>query len=86
MGLVASMRFTHAYPEGPAPHYTVLGAPPMAVANDPGLAAASMVAAWVAVQAAVSEVLVAEGATITHHHAVARDPASVMNPGALGDP
>jgi alkyldihydroxyacetonephosphate synthase len=73
VGLIASMRFTHVYPDGPAPYYTVLGAPPMTVADDRVSRAASMVAAWDAVKAAVSEVLVAEGATITHHHAVGRD-------------
>jgi alkyldihydroxyacetonephosphate synthase len=96
-----SCRFTHVYPDGPAPYYTVL-AP--ALRGDE-------VEQWAAIKAAVSEVIVAEGATITHHHAIGRDhrpwydrqrpepfaaalrgakaavdPRGVMNPGVLVDP
>ena len=97
-----SCRFTHVYPDGPAPYYTVLT--PAHRGEE--------VEQWAAVKAAVSEVLVAEGATITHHHAVGRDhrpwydrqrpdlvrrrparrqgrrrpPRGVMNPGVLVDP
>ncbi|HEV7938933.1 MAG TPA: FAD-binding oxidoreductase [Solirubrobacteraceae bacterium] len=96
-----SCRFTHVYPDGPAPYYTVL-APAQRGAE---------VEQWAAIKAAVSEVIVAEGATITHHHAVGRDhrpwydrqrpdpfaaalrgakaavdPQAVMNPGVLVDP
>jgi alkyldihydroxyacetonephosphate synthase len=96
-----SCRFTHVYPDGPAPYYTVLA---------PALRGEE-VEQWAAIKAAVSEVIVAEGASITHHHAVGRDhrpwydrqrpdpfaaalrgakaavdPQGVMNPGVLVDP
>ncbi|HEY5194907.1 MAG TPA: FAD-binding oxidoreductase [Solirubrobacteraceae bacterium] len=96
-----SCRFTHVYPDGPAPYYTVLA--PAHRGEE--------VAQWAAIKAAVSEVIVAEGATITHHHAVGRDhrpwydrqrpdpfaaalrgakaavdPRGIMNPGVLVDP
>ena len=58
-----SCRFTHVYPDGPAPYYTVLA--PAQRGEE--------VEQWAAIKAAVSEVIVAEGATITHHHAVGRD-------------
>ena len=58
-----SCRLTHVYADGPAPYYTVL-AP--AVRGEE-------VDQWAAVKRAVSEVLSAAGATITHHHAVGRD-------------
>jgi len=94
-------RFTHVYPDGPAPYFTLL-AP-----GKPG----QMVQQWDTVKAAVSEALIAQGGTITHHHAVGRDhrpwydqqrpalygeflkagkqaldPAGVMNPGVVVDP
>jgi alkyldihydroxyacetonephosphate synthase len=56
-------RITHVYPDGPAPYFTVL-----APAQRGG-----EVEQWQAVKAAVSDVLNAAGATITHHHAVGRD-------------
>ncbi len=56
-------RFTHVYADGPAPYFTVLAA------ADRG----DEVGQWQAVKHAVSEVLSAHGATITHHHAVGRD-------------
>ena len=58
-----SCRITHAYPDGAAPYFTVL-AP-----SRPG----SEVEQWDEIKVAVSEVLDATGATITHHHAVGRD-------------
>ncbi len=61
-GLV-TCRFTHVYPDGPAPYFSVFA---------PGRAG-SEVAMWDEIKAAVSEVLEREGATITHHHAVGRD-------------
>jgi alkyldihydroxyacetonephosphate synthase len=94
-------RFTHVYPDGPAPYFTVL-APARR---------GSEVEQWDAVKEAVSEALIAAGGTITHHHAVGRDhrpwydrqrpdafaaalraakhaldPAGVLNPGVLIDP
>jgi len=61
-GLVSS-RLTHVYPDGAAPYFTVI-APARA---------GRAVAQWDEIKAAVSEVLLAEGGTITHHHAVGRD-------------
>jgi alkyldihydroxyacetonephosphate synthase len=56
-------RFTHVYPDGPAPYFTVV-AP-----GRPG----SELAMWDEVKAAASDALLAAGGTITHHHAVGRD-------------
>ena len=91
-------RFTHAYPDGAAPYFTVV-APARR---------GSEIAQWDEVKAAASEAIAAGGGTITHHHAVGRDhrpwydgqrpapfaaalagakhavdPAGVMNPGVL---
>lgn len=93
-----SCRFTHVYPDGPAPYYTFI-AP-----GRPGHQREQ----WAAIKAAASDVLVRHGATITHHHAVGRthkpwyqqqtdplfletlratkahlDPQGVLNPGTL---
>lgn len=94
-------RFTHVYPNGPVPYYTVL-APARR---------GSEVEQWDEVKAAVSEAIVSAGGTITHHHAVGRDhrpgydlqrpepfaealtaakravdPGAILNPGVLIDP
>jgi alkyldihydroxyacetonephosphate synthase len=94
-------RFTHVYPDGCAPYFTVLA---------PGRPDA-LVQQWDEVKDAASEALLAAGGTITHHHAVGRDhrrwydrqrpgpfgvalaaakhaldPAGVLNPGVLLDP
>jgi alkyldihydroxyacetonephosphate synthase len=61
-GLVA-VRFTHVYPDGPAPYYSVL-----APARRGG-----ELAQWSEIKSAASEVLSRLGGTITHHHAVGRD-------------
>ena len=96
-----SCRFTHVYPDGPAPYYTVLA--PARRGEE--------VAQWDEIKAAVSTALIDAGGTITHHHAVGRDhrpwydrqrpdpfadalraakrkldPKSVLNPGVLIDP
>jgi alkyldihydroxyacetonephosphate synthase len=93
-------RFTHVYPDGPAPYYTVL-----CPARRGG-----EVEQWDEIKAAVSEVVIDAGGTITHHHAVGRDhrpwydrqrpepfaaalraakgavdPAGILNPGVLVD-
>ncbi|HXZ84408.1 MAG TPA: FAD-binding oxidoreductase [Myxococcota bacterium] len=93
-------RFTHVYPDGPAPYYSLL-APARR---------GSELEQWDEVKRVASEILAAEGATITHHHAVGRDhrpwydrqrpegfaralraakaaldPAWVLNPGVLFD-
>jgi alkyldihydroxyacetonephosphate synthase len=56
-------RFTHVYPDGPAPYYSVIA---------PGKRG-SQLAQWAEIKAAASETLIALGGTITHHHAVGRD-------------
>jgi alkyldihydroxyacetonephosphate synthase len=96
-GLV-TCRFTHVYPDGPAPYYGVYA---------PGRWGSGL-AQWDEIKAAVSEAIVANGGTITHHHAVGRDhrpwyerqrpdpfaaalraakgaldPAGILNPGVL---
>jgi alkyldihydroxyacetonephosphate synthase len=96
-----SCRFTHVYPDGPAPYYTVL-----CPARRGG-----EVEQWDEVKAAVSEKVIEAGGTITHHHAVGRDhrpwydrqrpgpfaealraakravdPGGILNPGVLVDP
>jgi alkyldihydroxyacetonephosphate synthase len=98
---VVTCRFTHAYPDGVAPYFTVLA---------PAIRGGE-VEQWDEIKAAVSEALIAGGGTITHHHAVGRDhrpwydrqrpapfaaalraakakidPAQVLNPGVLLDP
>nr|WP_246198396.1 FAD-binding oxidoreductase [Actinomadura syzygii] len=95
---VVTCRFSHVYPDGPAPYFTVYA---------PGRWGA-MVAQWDGIKTAVSEAIAAHGGTITHHHAVGRDhrpwydrqrpgpfgaaltaakavldPAGVLNPGVL---
>src|SRR5690606_16177642 len=97
-GGVVSSRFTHVYPDGPAPYFTVY-APARRGAE---------VEQWDAIKAAVSAAIRATGGTITHHHAVGRDhrpwydgqrpepfalalpaakaaldPAGILNPGVL---
>jgi len=99
-GGVVACRFTHVYPDGPAPYYTFVGA----------LRAGGELAQWRAIKHAASEALAAAGGTITHHHAVGRthrpwydrerpalfgealravkrtlDPHAVLNPGVLVD-
>jgi len=58
-----SCRFTHVYPDGPAVYFTVLAA----------ARRGEEVEQWAAIKRAVSDVVIAEGGTITHHHAVGRD-------------
>jgi alkyldihydroxyacetonephosphate synthase len=96
-----SCRFTHVYPDGPAPYYTVLA---------PAVRGGE-VEQWDEVKAAASEAMIEAGGTITHHHAVGRDhrpwydrqrpgpfadalrgakavvdPSGILNPGVLIDP
>ena len=95
-----SCRFTHVYPDGPAPYYTVM-APSQR---------GSQLAQWDEVKAAAMDAVVDAGGTVTHHHAVGRDhrpgydkqrpplfadglravkrvydPAGVLNPGVVFD-
>jgi alkyldihydroxyacetonephosphate synthase len=51
------------YPDGAAPYFTVLA--PARRGDE--------LAQWDEVKAAISEVVLAGGGTITHHHAVGRD-------------
>jgi alkyldihydroxyacetonephosphate synthase len=94
-------RFTHVYPDGPAPYFTVL-----ALGREP-----EQLRQWQAIKDAAGAALSEHGATITHHHAVGRDhrrwydtqrpepfaralratkqavdPAGILNPGVLIDP
>jgi alkyldihydroxyacetonephosphate synthase len=100
-GGTVTARFTHIYPDGPAPYYsfTVLGKP------------GSELSQWAEIKTAASDAVIAAGGTITHHHAVGRDhrpwydrqrpepfaaalkaakkavdPSSILNPGVLIDP
>jgi alkyldihydroxyacetonephosphate synthase len=58
-----SCRFTHVYPDGPAPYYTVLA--PTRRGDE--------IAQWLQMKQAASAAIIAAGGTITHHHAVGRD-------------
>jgi alkyldihydroxyacetonephosphate synthase len=60
---VVTCRFTHVYPDGPAPYFTVI---------TPGRRGSELTI-WEEIKAAASEAILAEGGTITHHHAVGRD-------------
>jgi alkyldihydroxyacetonephosphate synthase len=96
-----SCRFTHVYPDGPAPYYTWSGMGRQG----------SEISMWQEVKHAANEVVIDAGGTITHHHAVGRmhregydrqrpelfatalaaakravDPAGLLNPGVLIDP
>jgi alkyldihydroxyacetonephosphate synthase len=56
-------RFTHVYPDGPAPYYTVLA--PAGQGEEPRR--------WAEMKRAASDAVIDAGGTITHHHAVGRD-------------
>jgi len=100
-GGTVSCRFTHVYPDGPAPYFTILG---------PGRRGEE-VEQWDAIKQVAGDAVIDLGGTITHHHAVGRDhrpwydrqrpelfadafraaktavdPAGIMNPGVLIDP
>ncbi len=100
-GGMVTCRFTHLYPDGPAPYYTFTGLGKQG----------SEMEMWAEVKAAASEAVISSGGTITHHHAVGRDhrpwydrerpdlfagalraakkaldPIGVMNPGVLIEP
>ena len=94
-------RFTHAYPDGAAPYFTIhaLGE------------SGKLGAQWLAIKSAALDAVIANGGTVTHHHAVGRDhrlwydrqrpplfaealraakkaldPQGLLNPGVLIDP
>jgi len=94
-------RFTHVYPDGPAPYFTYGG-----LGTTTG-----MVEQWQEIKAASMEIVASLGGTVTHHHSVGRDhrpgyekqtgtlfrsalraakssfdPSGIMNPGILIDP
>jgi alkyldihydroxyacetonephosphate synthase len=96
---VLTCRFTHVYPDGPAPYYGVYASGRWG----------SLVPMWDQIKAEVCAAIATHGGTITHHHAVGRDhapwydrqrpepfaaalraakaaldPAGVLNPGVLG--
>jgi alkyldihydroxyacetonephosphate synthase len=100
-GGTVTCRFTHVYPDGPAPYFTIL-----APANR-----GAELEQWDAIKGAASDAVIAGGGTITHHHAVGRDhrpwydrqrpdafaralraakaeldPGAILNPGVLFDP
>jgi alkyldihydroxyacetonephosphate synthase len=93
-------RFTHVYPDGPAPYFTVLA--PARRGEE--------LEQWAHIKAAAADAVLDAGGTITHHHAVGRDhrpwydrqrpepfaaalraakaaldPAGALNPGVLID-
>ncbi len=94
-------RFTHVYPDGPAPYFGIYAAGRWG----------QTVEQWDEIKVAVSEAILGSGGTITHHHAVGRDhrpwydrerpdlfaaalragksvldPVGILNPGAVIDP
>lgn len=100
-GGIVACRFTHAYPDGPAPYYTIAA---------PGKWG-SMISQWHDIRQEACDEVIRQGGTITHHHSVGRahrpwydqqrpevfaqaltatkkalDPAGIMNPGVLIDP
>jgi alkyldihydroxyacetonephosphate synthase len=56
-------RFTHVYPDGPAPYYTLYAA------STPE----RMLEHWREIKLAANELVVGGGGTVTHHHGVGRD-------------
>ena len=100
MGASATLacRFTHVYPDGPAPYYSFSGVVPRGGEQE----------AWAAIKAEATAAVVEAGGTVTHHHAVGRmhaagwarqrpplfgevlraakrtlDPNGILNPGVL---
>lgn len=69
---VVTCRVTHAYPDGCAPYWTVIAPAAEGGPGDPRAA----VAQWDVVKAAVTDAVLADGGTCTHHHAVGRDVAA----------
>jgi alkyldihydroxyacetonephosphate synthase len=62
-GGTLSCRFTHVYPDGPAPYYTFQG-----LGRRGG-----EIEMWRELKRASGDAVIANGGTITHHHAVGRD-------------
>ena len=97
-GGTLNCRFTHVYPDGPAPYYTYAGA----------YRSGDYAGQQAAIKKAASDAIIEAGGTITHHHAVGRlhrpwydrerpepfaaalraakrsvDPNGILNPGVL---
>ena len=93
-----SCRFTHVYPDGPAPYYSFSG--PVGIGSEQTV--------WQEIKDAATDAVVSAGGTVTHHHAVGRmhrngytrqmpelqlealkavkgrlDPNGILNPGVL---
>ena len=64
---VLSCRFTHVYPDGPAPYFTFYAV------GSKELDMASVLSRWREIKCAANEAVVSLGGTVTHHHAVGRD-------------
>ncbi len=62
-----SCRFTHVYPDGPAPYFTYY-----CMGSKTG-DMASMLDKWRTIKLAANEAVTSLGGTVTHHHAVGRD-------------
>jgi alkyldihydroxyacetonephosphate synthase len=60
---IVTCRFTHVYPDGPAPYFTVIAK------TAPG----REIEHWQAIKKTASQIIIDMGATITHHHAVGKD-------------
>ena len=96
-----TVRFTHVYPDGPAPYFT------FHALGEPGRLGEQ----WRIIKGAALDAVIANGGTVTHHHAVGRDhrpwydqqcpplfadalraakkaldPQGLLNPGVLIDP
>ena len=99
-GASLSCRFTHVYPDGPAPYYSFSG--PVPIGSEEEI--------WRAIKTTANDAVVDAGGTVTHHHAVGRmhraawerqrpelfgsmlhalkktlDPSANLNPGVLID-
>jgi len=68
---VVTCRFTHVYPDGPAPYFTFYARGTGQSHNAAGLA--NMLARWRDIKLAANAAVIDLGGTITHHHAVGRD-------------
>jgi alkyldihydroxyacetonephosphate synthase len=62
-----SCRFTHIYPDGPAPYFSY-----SALGTASGVLSDSL-AKWREIKKATNEIVVGLGGTVTHHHAIGRD-------------
>jgi len=68
---ILSCRFTHVYPDGPAPYFTFYARGTKTGGTPAGLA--NMLARWRDVKREANAAVTGLGGTVTHHHAVGRD-------------